>query len=158
MALEGRSDRAPYTKTKIWKILTSWHIWALTLRYIFFNNGTSGAAPVFAQFLKHSKHPKYTISQVNVYPTATYGVTIVTTLIYAWTSDSLFKGARWPPIVFGGVSMRNPCCICHRLTISKVVDIFCYVSFAFWDIPVDWKWACLILMGSGFGLSGLCFA
>lgn len=72
-------------------------------RYSFFNNGGAGAAPVFAQFLKDSKHPKYSIAQINDYPTTTYAVQIVTTLIYAWTSDSILKGDRLPPIVFGGV-------------------------------------------------------
>lgn len=104
MQLEGRKDRAPYTQAKFKKIFTSWHIYALTLLYICFNNGNSGAAPVFAQYLKDSKSPKYAIWQINVYPTTTYAVQVVTTLIFAWTSDSIFKGARWPPIVFGGVS------------------------------------------------------
>lgn len=69
----------------------------------FFNNGAAGAAPVFAQFLKDSKHPKYSIAQINDYPTTTYAVQIVTTLLYAWTSDSILNGDRLPPIVFGGV-------------------------------------------------------
>ena len=106
-----------------------------------FNNGTSGAAPVFAQFLKRSKQPKYEIWQINVYPTTTYAVQIFTTLVYAWTSDSLFRGARWPPIIFGAV-----------------MNIICYVSLAIWTIPTGWHWACYIMMGSGFGLSGLCMA
>ena len=69
----------------------------------FFNNGAAGAAPVFAQFLKDSKHPKYTIAQINDYPTTTYAVQIITTLMYAWTSDSILNGNRLPPIVVGGV-------------------------------------------------------
>lgn len=68
-----------------------------------FNNAAAGAAPIFAQFLKHSKSPKYTVSQINVYPTTTYAVQVVSTLAYAWLSDTVLKGARWPPIVFGGV-------------------------------------------------------
>lgn len=141
MELEGRQKRQPYTKKKIWKIFTSWHIYALVLLYVFFNNGAAGAQPVFAQYLKANKHPKYTIAQINDYPTITNAVQVVSTLIYAWTSDSVFKGARWPPIVFGGV-----------------MNIICYVSLAIWNIPVGWKWACFILMGTGFGLSGLCMA
>ena len=66
-------------------------------------------------------------------------------LAYAWTSDSVFKGARWPPIIIGGD--KHP-----------LINILCYVSLAICDIPVGLKWACLIMMGSGFGLSGLCFA
>ncbi|KAF1953933.1 pantothenate transporter [Byssothecium circinans] len=141
MEAEGRQKRRPYTKEKIKTILTSWHIYALTLLYVFFNNGGAGSAPVFQQFLKASKNPKYTVSEINVYPTITNAVQVVSTLMYAWTSDSILKGARWPPIVFGGA-----------------VNIMCYVSLAIWDIPLKWKWACYALSGMGGGLSGLCMA
>ncbi|KAF8852076.1 MFS general substrate transporter [Acephala macrosclerotiorum] len=141
MLLEGREQRKPYTKAKFAKIFKSWHIYLLSLLYIFFNNGAAGATPVFAQYLKDSKKPKYTISQINVYPTGTNAVQVVSTLAYAWISDSVLNGARWPPIVFGGV-----------------MNIMCYVSLAIWHIPVGWKWACYYIMGTGFGLSGLCMA
>ncbi len=76
--------------------------------YSLFNNGNAGAAPVFAQYLKASKHPKYSVSQINVYPTGTYAIQVVVTLAYAWSSDSSLKGERWPPILVGGVSRINP--------------------------------------------------
>lgn len=141
MELEGRQKRQPYTKAKVRKIFTSWHIYALTLLYILFNNGSSGGQPVFQQYLKSHKNPKYTIAQINTYPTITNAVQVVTTLMYAWSSDSFLKGARWPPIIFGG---------CMNIVSSA--------SLAVWDIPVKWKWACYILAGFGGGLSGLCFA
>ncbi|KAF2156308.1 MFS general substrate transporter [Myriangium duriaei CBS 260.36] len=141
MLAEGRKGQAPYTKAKVLKIVKSWHIYLLTLLYVTFNNGNAGAAPVFAQYLKASKHPKYAIWQINVYPTTTNAVQVVTTLAYAWSSDTFLRGARWPPIVFGGL-----------------VNIMVYVSLAIWNIPVGWKWACFILMGFGGGLSGLCMA
>jgi sugar phosphate permease len=141
MQLEGREKRQPYTKAKILKIFSSWHIYALVLLYVFFNNGSPGSQPVFQQFLKASKNPKYSVSQINTYPTTTNAVQVITTLLYAWTSDSILKGARWPPIVFGGC-----------------MNIICSTSLAIWDIPVKWKWACYILSGFGGGLSGLCFA
>lgn len=65
MQREGRQKRQPYTRAKIWKIFTSWHIYALVFLYIFFNNGNSSAQPVFQQFLKSSKNPKYTVTQIN---------------------------------------------------------------------------------------------
>ncbi|KAK4940213.1 hypothetical protein LTR10_019642 [Elasticomyces elasticus] len=142
MELEGRAQRAPYTKAKFKKIFTSWRIYFLTALYMLFNNAATGVSqPTFAQYLKDSTNPKYTISQINVYPTTTYAVQIVSTLIYAWTSDTIFHGARWPPIIFGGV-----------------VNIICYASLAVWNIPVDWHWACYIIAGCGGGLSGLCMA
>ncbi|KAE9968868.1 hypothetical protein BLS_005635 [Venturia inaequalis] len=141
MELEGRKNREPYTKAKVKKVFTSWRIYLLTLLYVCFNNGAAGSQPVFQQYLKSSTNPKYSVHQINTIPTATSGVQVVTTLIYAWTSDSVFKGARWPAIVFGGV-----------------MNIIVYVSLAIWDISTGWKWACFILAGCGSGLSGLCFA
>lgn len=141
MQLEGRQERKPYTKAKFKKIFTSWHIYLLTPLYVFFNNGGVGAAPVFQQFLKASKNPKYTVSQINVYPTIQNGVQVVSTLMMAWISDGPLKGARWPMIVFGGC-----------------MNIMTEVSLAIWNIPLRWKWACLSLTGIAGGLSGLCMA
>ncbi|KAG9741417.1 putative MFS transporter Liz1/Seo1, partial [Aureobasidium melanogenum] len=141
MQLEGRRERQPYTVSKVRKIFCSWHIYMLTLLYIFFNNAGANSQPIFQQFLKKSKDPKYSVAQINAYPTTTSAVAVFTTLIYAWTSDGLFKGARWPPMIFGAC-----------------MNIICYVSLAVWDIPVGWKWACYILSGCGNGLSGLIFA
>jgi ACS family pantothenate transporter-like MFS transporter len=39
MQLEGRANRAPYTKAKFKKIFSSWHIYLLPLLYVLFNNG-----------------------------------------------------------------------------------------------------------------------
>lgn len=36
-----------------------------------------------SRYLKASKNPKYTVSQINAYPTTTNAVQVVTTLIYA---------------------------------------------------------------------------
>ncbi|KAL4769359.1 major facilitator superfamily domain-containing protein [Aspergillus nidulans var. acristatus] len=140
MELEGRKNRGPYTKAKIKKIFTSWHIYFLTALYITFNNA-NGGQPVFQQYLKASTNPVYSVGQINSYPTTTYAVQVFTTLVYAWTSDSILRGARWPPILVGAVS-----------------NITCYASLAVWDIPEGWKWTCYIMSGAGYGLSGLCMA
>jgi len=143
MQLEGRAPSARYyTKAKLKKILSSWHIYFLSALYIAFNNSGSGVGqPTFAQWLKVSKNPKDTITQINAYPTATSAVAVITTLIYAWTSDSIFRRARWPPIIFGGL-----------------VCIVCYSSLAIWDIPVAWHWACYILASMGTCISSWCIA
>ncbi|KAK1955672.1 major facilitator superfamily transporter [Colletotrichum sublineola] len=139
MELEGRAKRAPYTKSKFIKIFSSWHIWTLVILYIVFNNGNGGnSQPAFPLWLKSEG---YSVREVNIYPTITEVVSIITTLIYAWTSDSLFKGARWPAMVFSGI-----------------VKIVAYVPLTIWDVPNSLKWACFILCGFGGGISGLTFA
>lgn len=141
MQLEGRKPRAPYTKAKVKKIFKSWHVYVLTLLYVAFNNGNGGAQPVFAQWLKNSTNPKYSVGQINSYPTTTYALAVVSTLVYAWSSDTFLMGARWPPMIFAGIW-----------------NIIVYVSLAVWDIPVGWHWACYILAGLNSGLSGLCMS
>lgn len=139
MQLEGRANRGTYTKAKFRKIFSSWHIYALTLLYIFFNNGGgNGGQPAFALWLKQEG---YGVAAVNSYPTLTSAVAVIFTYIYAWTSDSVFKGARWPAMVFSGV-----------------VNIITNTSLAVWDIPDGWKWACYVLGLIGGGISGLTFA
>ncbi|KAL7625216.1 hypothetical protein AAE478_004431 [Parahypoxylon ruwenzoriense] len=139
MQLEGRANRGSYTKAKFRKIFSSWHIYALIMLYIFFNNGSGyGSQPAFALWLKQQG---YSIAAINSYPTIASAMAVVFTYIYAWTSDSLFKGARWPPMVFSGV-----------------VNIIINTSLAVWDIPVGWKWVCYLFGSIGGGISGLTFA
>ncbi|KAM0462227.1 hypothetical protein ACHAO4_001428 [Trichoderma viride] len=139
MQLEGRANRAPFTKAKLKSIFSSWHIYLLTLLYIFFNNGGGAASqPAFSLWLKKEG---YSITQINTYPTITTAITVVTTLAYAWTSDTIFRGERWPPIVFSGI-----------------MNIVVYVSLTIWNIPIGWKWACFFLAGFSGGISGLTFA
>ncbi|KAL2846089.1 major facilitator superfamily domain-containing protein [Aspergillus pseudodeflectus] len=140
MQLEGRQPRGPYTRAKLKKIFTSWHIYLLTLLYLVFNN-SNGGAPTFQQWLKASKDPVYTIDQINAYPTTANAVQVITTLMYAWSSDSFLKGRRWPPILVGGA-----------------INIICYGSLAVWDIPRGWKWTVFIMSAAGYGLSGMCMA
>jgi ACS family pantothenate transporter-like MFS transporter len=139
MTLEGRANRGPYTKKTFKNIFSSWHIYLLTLLYICFNNGTNyGSQPAFSLWLKAEN---YSIAAINTYPTIASAVTVLFTYIYAWSSDTVFKGARWPPILFSGV--------CNIIFNS---------SMAAWNIPVGWKWVCYILGNIGGGISGLLFA
>lgn len=139
MELEGRANRAPFSKAKFRRIFSSWHIYALTALYIFFNNGAGfGGQPAFQLWLKSEG---YNVTEVNVYPTLASVIGVVMTLVYAWTSDTVFKGSRWPPIAFSGV-----------------VNIIVYSSLSAWNIPNGWKWACYLLSGFAGGISGLTFA
>ena len=139
MELEGRAQRAPYTKAKFLKIFSSWHIYVLVMLYILFNNGNGGSSqPAFQIWLKEEG---YSVREANLYPTITEALGVVTTLIYAWTSDGLFRGARWPAIVFSGV-----------------VKIFAYACLTAWNVPTGLIWASFFLCGFGGGISGLTFA
>jgi len=139
MELEGRATRGKYTKAKLKKIFSSWHIYALCLLYIFFNNGSGyGGQPVFALWLKSKG---YSITAINSYPTISAALAVVFTFIYAWTSDTIFKGARWPPMIFAGT-----------------VNIILFSSLAAWNVPDGWKWFCFLFGSISGGISGLTFA
>ncbi|KAI0479204.1 major facilitator superfamily domain-containing protein [Xylariaceae sp. FL0804] len=139
MQLEGRANRGTYNWAKFRKIFSSWHIYLLPLLYILFNNGVGyGSQPAFALWLKSEG---YDITAINTYPTIAAAVQVIFTFIYAWTSDTIFRGARWPPIVFSGVW-----------------NIIIFSSLAAWEIPLGWKWACYLLGGVGGGISGLLMA
>jgi hypothetical protein len=125
----------------------------------FFDVGSVSGTPVFAQFLKDSKSPKYTVSQINVYPSTTYAVQIFTTLLYGWVSDTFCKGRRWPPIVLGGVR-HSPTLNTTSNTPSwwrnnQILNIIYFVSLAVWDIPEGWRWFCYIGAGTFPGLAGV---
>ncbi|KAI1336001.1 pantothenate transporter liz1 [Xylariaceae sp. FL0016] len=139
MEIERRAGRGKYTKEKLVKIFTSWHIYALTLLYIFFNNGGNyGSQPAFSLWLKSEG---YSVNAINTYPTITAGIQVISTFVYAWTSDTIFRGVRWPAIVF-----------------SATVNIVINASLAAWNVPNGWKWACYLMGGLSGGISGLTFA
>lgn len=139
MELEGRAKREPFTKAKVKKIFSSWHIYLLTLIYVLFNNGNGASSqPAFQIWLKEEG---YTVKQANLFPTIVEVISVVTTLIYAWTSDSVFRGARWPAVVFSGL-----------------VKIVAYSALTAWTVPKGLIWTSFMLAGFGGGISGLLFA
>jgi len=58
-----------------------------------------------AFWLKQSVDPKYTIQQINYYPCGIWATQIISALGFAWISDTVLKGRRWPPLIFVGVSL-----------------------------------------------------
>ncbi len=139
MELEGRANRGPYSRAKAVKILTSWHIYLLSLAYVLYlNSCLFGGQPAFSLWLKTLG---YDVMAINVYPAIPSVITVGLTLVCAWTSDTVFSGERWPPIVFSGL-----------------VNIAVSGSLAVWDIPDALKWASFYLIGLTGGISGLFFA
>ncbi|RYP41123.1 hypothetical protein DL767_001284 [Monosporascus sp. MG133] len=125
-------------QAKFRRIFSSWHIYALVVLYVVFNNGNGGdSQPAVPLWLKEQG---YGVKGINIYPTIEV-ISIVTTLVYAWTSDNLFCGARWPVVVYSGC-----------------VKIVAYVRLTVWDVPDSLKWASFLLCGFGGGIRGLPFA
>ncbi|OKL61245.1 hypothetical protein UA08_03113 [Talaromyces atroroseus] len=104
----GRVGKAPWTRHKVIALLTSWHTYLLPLLYILWNNGGPQAA--MGYWLKSfDKDPPpvpgtyFSIPQINNLPNVTSAIFIVMALIWAWLSDGVLRGARWPFIYIGAV-------------------------------------------------------
>ncbi|KAJ5888980.1 Major facilitator superfamily domain general substrate transporter [Penicillium taxi] len=90
--------RAPAKKLKVRTfidVIRSWPVWLFSLAFICHVLGLR-IYSYFSVWLK-STH-KYSVEQINVIPSAGYGLQIICTLLYAWTSD--YFQVRWPIIVF----------------------------------------------------------
>lgn len=107
---------------------------------------------MFAFYLKASKHPKYTVAQINNYPTTTSAVQVFATLVYAYISDGPLKGARWPVMLFADVSFPRSHLAMELLTLEKAFGTVIWISLAIWNISEGWRWACYILMGQGLAV------
>ncbi|KAK3382109.1 permease of the major facilitator superfamily [Lasiosphaeria ovina] len=138
MELEQRRPAEPITLQKIKKVFSNWHIYLLPLYYILVS-GTSGT-PVFPQYLKYHVDPKYTVSQINLYPSGVFAIQVFAAVVYAWISDTVLNGRRWPLLLWGA--------ILNVITLS---------SLAAWYIPESYRWFCYYLLGQHVGLSGVVF-
>ncbi|ETW80152.1 major facilitator superfamily, partial [Heterobasidion irregulare TC 32-1] len=97
----GRKPPAHFTKAKVLGFFKTWHLWLLVPLYVLFNNGNGGSNSMIFWYALYL----YTVGQINTYPLGIQTVQIITTLVYAWTSDGL--GKRWPPMVFAGAIARR---------------------------------------------------
>ncbi|KAJ5175245.1 uncharacterized protein N7482_001122 [Penicillium canariense] len=115
----------PVTAKCIKRVLSGWHFWVYTAYY------TENIGSYMNLWLKSLN--RYTTPQINTYPTVTNAVTIVTTLIYGWTSDAL--------------QLRSPI-----IYFSLTVCLFAAVNLAVWNgIPFGLKWASYYLTGFAQG-------
>ncbi|GAB7324923.1 hypothetical protein MBLNU13_g08737t2 [Cladosporium sp. NU13] len=126
----GRALEEPFTLAGLRRVLGKWHVWVYTAYYTFFicSENIGGFMNLWLKSLN-----RYTVAEINVYPTAMPAITIVTTLLYGWTSDALQLRA---PIVY----------------FSLTVCFFAAVNLAVWDgVPFQLKWASYYLTGFAQG-------
>ncbi|WWD21545.1 hypothetical protein CI109_106031 [Kwoniella shandongensis] len=85
-------------KKALWNVISTWHIWVFTAVYscyIFAQNPQQS----MSFWLKYSKNPKYSVEQINYYPSGIWSTQIVSALGFSWLSDTVLKGRRWPPLL-----------------------------------------------------------
>ncbi|KAK7967178.1 uncharacterized protein PG986_001455 [Apiospora aurea] len=90
----GRKPMKKLTCEIIREILTSWPVYLFCAIFIVHVLGIR-IYSYMKLWLKATK--LYTTEEINIIPTAGYGLQIFFTLSYAWTSDAL--GLRWPVII-----------------------------------------------------------
>ncbi|KAK0103174.1 hypothetical protein ONS95_014971 [Cadophora gregata] len=90
-----RRAPVPLSWVKIRKILGHWPIWVITLMLIFHCVITQ-PLNYFSVWLKSLD--RFTVYQINLFPTAAQALGLVTTLAYAWISDGL-GGKRWQVMI-----------------------------------------------------------
>ncbi|WVR03027.1 hypothetical protein IAU60_000016 [Kwoniella sp. DSM 27419] len=105
----GRVGKKPWTKTKVKNLLTSWHTYFLPVIYVLWNNAYP--QPPIGYWLKSfnaKKNPPvpgktFTVEQINQLPLPQTGIFVFCALAFAWLSDGVFRGRRWPFIYIGAV-------------------------------------------------------
>lgn len=140
MARVGRAQSQPWTLARFFSIIRSWHVWFLPWLYVFWNN-CNDATNIWQFWLKYDPNRKWSVTQINNIPNIEYAVAIVSALIWAWSSDTIFRGRRWPPIVITRVyNIAN----CLGLLYSPL-----------YPKNVSGRWYLYAMTGFGYGMSGL---
>ncbi|KAL5000857.1 major facilitator superfamily domain-containing protein [Aspergillus recurvatus] len=130
MRRAGKSLEEPITWKGTKRVLSKWHFWVYTAYYTFFIC-SENIGSYMNLWLKSLN--RYSVSQINTYPTVTNAITILTSLLYGWASD-LFQ-IRYPIVFF-----------------SLTVCFFAAMNLAVWDgVPFGLKWASYYLTGFAQG-------
>lgn len=132
------STNIGFFEKKVWKkVLTSWHVYVLSLWNIFCwnnNNGTSGAYLLWLKSLK-----RYKTGKVNQLSAATPAVGILWLILTGCYAD-LFH-SRWQAII-----------------LSQILNIIGNVLLAVWYIPEGAKWFAFILQYTGWAMAPVLYS
>jgi ACS family pantothenate transporter-like MFS transporter len=90
-------------------------------------------------------------------------VGVISTLAYAWISDGVLSGRRWPLLVFAAMSLGRTAFSAIDLRMSltaciQTVNFILFTSLAVWNIPEGWRWACYIIAGQVVSISPMALA
>lgn len=97
-------DRSPMTWSFVRKVLTSWYWWGFVVLWIIAGETESFSSnSLLALYMKSHPTNKYTVAQLNNYPTGVPAVGIVSTLFWATLTDFL-SGKRYLVGYFIGVT------------------------------------------------------
>ncbi|KAK2769603.1 DszA family Xenobiotic compound monooxygenase [Colletotrichum kahawae] len=98
MEAVDRRKPEPLTKARVWQIFTNWPLYVFRFSLICHCVVTQ-PLNYFSVWLKSLD--RFTVYQINLFPTAAQAVGLVTTLLYAWLSDGLEK--RWQVLLIPAI-------------------------------------------------------
>lgn len=97
-------DRSPMTWNFVRKVLTSWYWWGFVVLWIIAGETESFSSnSLLALYMKSHPKNKYTVAQLNNYPTGVPAVGIISTLFWATLTDFL-SGKRYLVGYFIGIT------------------------------------------------------
>ncbi|ODV83388.1 hypothetical protein CANARDRAFT_214502 [[Candida] arabinofermentans NRRL YB-2248] len=84
---------------------TQWHVWAFWLFGVSQDiiSLSNASTQFWIKGWNKIHKGSYTTSQINTLTSPMYAVSFATSLILGWTSDTIFKGKRWPGIIIAGL-------------------------------------------------------
>lgn len=117
----GRKGTTPWTKAKVIRLFSSWHVYLLPFLYVWWNNAIPQQPMGYYLKSFNAKPPpvpgrSYTVSQINLLPLPGTAIFVVMALIWAWVSDGPLNGRRWPFIYLGAfITVSSRVTIYQRL-------------------------------------------
>ncbi|KAL3297290.1 pantothenate transporter liz1 [Colletotrichum asianum] len=141
MEAVDRRKPEPLTKSRVWQIFTNWPLYVFSFTLICHCVVTQ-PLNYFSVWLKSLD--RFTVYQINLFPTAAQAVGLVTTLLYAWLSDGLEK--RWQVLLIPAiVNLIGMIMVAvgstYALTFARY--LINAASWGFW--PVLYAWAIEIM-------------
>ncbi|TVY78461.1 Pantothenate transporter liz1 [Lachnellula suecica] len=130
---------SPWDRKKLFKIMSQWQFWVLPFGYFFVQASYPVQQPAYTLWLKSEK---YSIYQINVWPTGQAAVGAVVQIIAGMLSDSkMLRGKRWQPIL-----------------VTQAGTFFSAVVLAIWNVPRRLKFAAFYLSYFSAGVPGIWYA
>lgn len=109
------------------RVFLRWHVHFFTAFWVFLNVLALPDGTAFPLWLLANSPERFSVSQVNNYPTIQSAIGIVAQFLLAGLADTFS--------------------IYPFLTVTQCLFIISYSSLAAWNIPDGWRWVCFLIIG-----------
>lgn len=123
----GIAKPAELNFSLIKRVFLRWHVHYFTAFWVFLNVVALPDGTAFPLWLLANSPERFSISQVNNYPTIQSAVGIIAQFLLAGLSDTFS--------------------IYPLLTLTQCLFIISYSSLVAWEIPDGWRWFCFLIIG-----------